>query len=195
MVFRSLRPLKIADADGSEEYTMLQFTRFLELLDQLGQRGVHFKIRHCAASAAVLNYPCTHLDMVRPGIALYGHYPAPSCEGLDGPGMRPVMSLKCRVASVKRVRAGTPVSYADGLPRICSDRLEVWLGGRRVPVVGRICMDLCMADVTGLPQVRPGDVAEIYGAHIPIEEAAAEAGTIQYELLTAVSHRVPRVYE
>lgn len=203
-----------ADADGSEEYTMLQFTRFLELLDQLGQRGVHFKIRHCAASAAVLNYPCTHLDMVRPGIALYGHYPAPSCEGLDGPGMRPVMSLKCRVASVKRVRAGTPVNYgcthtmerdailavltagyADGLPRICSDRLEVWLGGRRVPVVGRICMDLCMADVTGLPQVRPGDVAEIYGAHIPIEEAAAEAGTIQYELLTAVSHRVPRVYE
>ena len=201
-----------ANADADEAYTMLQFTRFLELLDRLEGRGLTFQIRHCAASAAVLKYPCTHLDMVRPGVALYGHYPDPSCEGLDGPGLRPVMTLKTRVASVKRVPAGTPVSYgcthvlerdtrlaaltigyADGLPRLCSDRLEVWLGGRRAPVVGRICMDMCMVDATGL-DVRPGDEAEVFGGHLPIEEAAALAGTIQYELLCAVSPRVPREY-
>ena len=201
-----------ANADADEAYTMLQFTRFLELLDRLEGRGLTFQIRHCAASAAVLKYPCTHLDMVRPGVALYGHYPDPSCEGLDGPGLRPVMTLKTRVASVKRVPAGTPVSYgcthvlerdtrlaaltigyADGLPRLCSDRLEVWLGGRRVPVVGRICMDMCMVDATGL-DVRPGDEAEVFGGHLAIEEAAALAGTIQYELLCAVSPRVPREY-
>ena len=201
-----------ANADADEEYTMTQLTRFLDLLAQLESRGLAFPIRHCAASAAMLKYPCTHLDMVRPGIALYGHYPDPSCEGLDGPGLAPVMTLKTRVASVKDVPAGTPVSYgcthvlerdtrlaaltagyADGLPRVCSDRLEVWLQGRRVPVAGRICMDMCMADVTGL-DVRPGDEVEIFGRHLPVEEVAALAGTIQYELLCAVSPRVPREY-
>ena len=201
-------------ADGSEEYTMLQFTRFLELLARLEERGITFKIRHCAASAAVLNYPCTYLDMVRPGIAFYGHYPDPSCEGLDGPGLEPLMTLKTRVASVKTLPAGTAVSYGrthtldretrlavlnvgygDGLPRACSDRLKVWVGGGYASVVGRICMDLCMVDVTDLPDVKPGDVAELYGPHVPVEAAAALAGTIQYELLCNVAKRVPRLYE
>lgn len=201
-----------ANADGDEDYTMLQFTRFLDLLEALEGRGITFAIRHCAASAAALKFPCTHLDMVRPGIALYGHYPDPSCEGLDGPGLRPVMTLKTRVASVKAVPAGTPVSYgcthvldretklaaltigyADGLPRLCSDKLEVLIGGQRAPVVGRICMDMCMADVTGL-DVAPGDEVEVFGEHLPIEDVAALAGTIQYELLCAVSPRVHRAY-
>ena len=201
-----------ANADGDEDYTMLQFTRFLDLLEALKERGITFAIRHCAASAAALKFPCTHLDMVRPGIALYGHYPDPSCEGLDGPGLRPVMTLKTRVASVKTVPAGTPVSYgcthvldretklaaltigyADGLPRLCSDKLEVLIGGQRAPVVGRICMDMCMADVTGL-DVAPGDEVEVFGEHLPIEDVAALAGSIQYELLCAVSPRVHRAY-
>ena len=201
-----------ANADGDEDYTMLQFTRFLDLLEALKNQGITFSIRHCAASAAVLNFPCTYLDMVRPGIALYGHYPDPSCEGLDGPGLRPVMTLKTRVASVKTVPAGTPVSYgcthvldretklaaltigyADGLPRLCSDRLEVLIHGQKAPIVGRICMDMCMADVTGL-EVAPGDEVEVFGKHLPIEDLAALAGTIQYELLCAVSPRVHRAY-
>ena len=202
-----------ANADGDEDYTMLQFTRFLDLLDTLKARGVTFAIRHCAASAAALRYPCTYLDMVRPGIALYGHYPDPSCEGLDGPGLRPVMTLKTRVASVKTVPAGTPVSYgcthvlerettlaaltigyADGLPRLSSDRWQVELRGHRVPIVGRVCMDMCMVDVTGL-DVAPGDEAEVFGEKVPVEDLAALAGTIQYELLCAVSPRVRRIYE
>ena len=100
-----------ANADGDEGYTMRQLTRFLDVVDKLRARGVEFKIRHCAASAAVLNYPCTHLDMVRPGIALYGHYPDPSCQGLDGPGLLPVMTLKTRVVAVRELPAGTCVSY------------------------------------------------------------------------------------
>jgi alanine racemase len=200
-------------ADGSEEYTMLQFTRFLDLLKGLEERGASFEIRHCAASAAVLNYPCSYLDMVRPGIAFYGHYPDPSCQGLDGPGLEPLMTLKTRVVSVKTLPAGTAVSYGrthtldretrlavlgigygDGLPRACSDRLRVWVGGGYATVVGRICMDLCMVDVTDLPNVKSGDVAEIYGPHVPVEDAAELAGTIQYELLCNVSRRVSRVY-
>lgn len=200
-------------ADGSEEYTMLQFTRFLDLLGRLEERGVTFEIRHCAASAAVLNYPCTYLDMVRPGIAFYGHYPDPSCEGLDGPGLEPLMTFKTRVASVKVLPAGTAVSYGrthtldretrlavlsvgygDGLPRSCSDKLRVWVGGGCATVVGRVCMDLCMVDVTDLPGVGPGDEVEIYGPHVPVEDAAALAGTIQYELLCDVNKRVPRLY-
>ncbi len=200
-------------ADGSEEYTMLQFTRFLDLLTVLEGKGITFKIRHCAASAAVLNYPCTYLDMVRPGIAFYGHYPDPSCQGLDGSGLTPLMTLKARVASVKSLPAGTAVSYGrtrvleresrlavlsigygDGLPRVCSDRLRVWVGGGYATVVGRICMDLCMVDVTDLPGVKPGDEAELYGPHVPVEDAAELAETIQYELLCNVSKRIPRIY-
>lgn len=202
-----------ANADGSEEYTMLQLTRFLELLDRLEERGVKIPIRHCAASAAVLYYPCTHLDMVRPGIALYGHYPDPSLEELDDGALLPLMTLKTRVISVKNVPAGTPVSYGcthtlnrptrlaalaigygDGLPRLCSDKLKVWVRGAYAPVVGRICMDQCMVDVTDIEGVTVGDEVEVYGSHVPVENAASLANTIQYELLCNVSGRVPWVY-
>lgn len=206
-----------SDSDGSEEYTMLQFSRFLNVLDRLKARGITFALRHCANSGAVLNYPCTYLDMVRPGLALYGHYPDPSCEGLDGPGLRPVMELRSRIAAIRALSAGTcvsygrtftlsrdsalavvPVGYADGLPRRCSNTLEFLIRGKRARVVGRVCMDMCMVDVTDIPGVIPGDVATIYGRDgedaVSVEDAAALAGTVQYELLCAISERVPRVY-
>ncbi len=205
-----------AHADGDEAYTMLQFTRFLDVLDELkGRYGRSFEIRHCAASAAVLNYPCTHMDMVRPGIALYGHYPDPSCEGLDGPGLRPVMSLYSRVAAVRSFPGGTPVSYgctaslggeggrlavlpigyADGLHRALSNESGVWLDGECRRIIGRVCMDMCMIGLSPSAQVRPGDVAEVFGGHLPIERHARAAGTIQYELLCSVAPRVPRIYK
>lgn len=200
-----------SDADGSAAYTMDQFTRFLNLLDALKQRGVSFAIRHCAASAAVLHYPCTHLDMVRPGIALYGHFPAPGMEPLCP--LLPVMTFKTRVAAVRDLPEGAavsygrthllarnsrlavlPVGYGDGLPRLLSNQGAVLIRGQRAPIVGRVCMDLCMADVTDIPGVAVGDVAVLYGDALPVEESASHAGTIQYELLCAVSSRVPRVY-
>ena len=204
-----------ANADADEEYTMLQFTRFLDVLEELEEKYHRcFAIRHCAASAAVLHYPCTHLDMVRPGIALYGHYPDPSCQGLDGPGLLPVMALKTRVAAVRDLPANTPVSYgctarfgvgggrvavlpvgyADGLHRVLSNEGSVWLAGQPRPIMGRVCMDMCMVGLDGSAQVTPGDEAEIFGPHLPAERQAQLAGTIQYELLCAVSPRVPRVY-
>lgn len=202
-----------SDADGSEEYTMGQFTDFLELRDALVEHGVTFKINHCAASAAMLHYPCTHLDMVRPGIALYGHYPDEDAVGLDGPGLIPVMSLKTRVAAVRELPGGSsisygrthvlsrpsrlavlPMGYADGLHRGLSNRMEVLFPAGRAPIVGRICMDLCMADVTDLPGVQPGDVAEVFGKELPLEDKSDTLGTISYELLTAVAPRVKRLY-
>lgn len=202
-----------SDADGSEEYTMAQFTDFLDLRAALAEAGTTFKIHHCAASAAMLHYPCTHLDMVRPGIALYGHYPDEDSVGLDGPGLVPVMTLKTRVAAVRELSAGSsisygrthvlsrpsrlavlPIGYADGLRRGLSGRMEVLFPEGPAPIVGRICMDLCMADVTDLPEVKPGDVAEVFGQSLPLEDKSDALGTISYELLTAVAPRVPRVY-
>lgn len=205
-----------ADADGDEEYTMLQFTRFLDLLDELREKyGRTFEIRHCAASAAVLQYPCTHLDMVRPGIALYGHYPDPSCEGLDGPGLKPVMSLYSRVAAVRDFPPDTPVSYgctasfdrtggrtavlpvgyADGLHRALSNGGTVWLDDHFRPIMGRVCMDMCMIRLEEGDRTKAGDVAEVFGPHLPVEHHAELAGTISYELLCAVAPRVPRIYK
>ena len=202
-----------ADATGSEEYTMHQFTRFLDVKAALEERGITFKICHCAASGAVLNYPCTYLDMVRPGILLYGYYPAPELEGLDGPGLLPVLTLKSRVAAVREVPADTfvsygrtvklerdsrlavlPIGYGDGFSRSFSDRMEVLLHGQRCKVVGRVCMDMCMVDVTDVPQVHAGDVAVIYGREGLLDQGAELAGTIPYELLCNVNPRVPRVY-
>ena len=207
----------VSDEEGedSEGYTMLQFTRFLDVLDQLkSAHGLEFELRHCANSGAVLNYPCTHLDMVRPGIALYGHYPAPSCEGLDGPGLRAVMSLYSRVAAIRDLPADTPVSYgrtaefggkggriailpigyADGFHRMLSNKSSVWLDGECRPIMGRVCMDMCMIGLDKAADVRPGDVAEVFGEHLPVERHAKTAGTISYELLCAVASRVPRLY-
>ena len=200
-----------SDADGCEAYTMRQFTRFLDLLDKLSARGVTFEIRHCAASAAMLNYPCTHLDMVRPGIALYGHYPAPGMEYTCP--LLPVMTLKTRVAAVRDLPAGTcvsygrtatlardsrlavlPVGYGDGYFRLFSNGQPVAIRGKKAPVVGRVCMDLTMVDVSDIPGVVPGDEAVLYGDAAPVEDGADRAGTIQYELLCDVSPRVPRVY-
>lgn len=202
-----------ADADGSEEYTMAQFTDFLDLRDALKTRGRSFAINHCAASASMLHYPCTHLDMVRPGIALYGHYPDEGAVGLDGPGLVPVMTLKTRVAAVRELPAGAsvsygrtrtlgrasrlavlPIGYADGLHRGLSNRMEVLFPQGRAPVLGRVCMDLCMADVTDLEGIYPGDVAEVFGQALALEDKADMLGTISYELLTSVAPRVPRVY-
>ena len=204
-----------ANADGDEDYTMLQFTRFLDTVAELEKSyGITFKIRHCAASAAVLNYPCTHMDMIRPGIALYGHYPDPSCEGLDGVGLLPVMTLKSRVSAVRELPEDTPVSYgctarfgagggkvavvpigyADGLHRALSNEGSFWLGGQPRPIMGRVCMDMCMVGLDDAATVKTGDVAEVFGVNLPVERHAELAGTVQYELLCAVSPRVPRIY-
>ena len=200
----------VSDENG-DPYTQLQFSRFTHAIERMEQAtGHHFAIRHCANSGAVINYPEMHLDMVRPGLLLYGVFPAKETAGLD---LRPAMSLYSRVSDVTHHHKGDtisygrtftcprdmrlavlPVGYADGLLRSLSGKGDVLLHGQRAPQVGRICMDMCMVDVTDIPEVQPGDVATIFGRVLSVAEQADKAGTIPYELLCAMSQRVQRVY-
>ena len=201
-----------SDADGSEEYSMEQFSRFLAARDALAERGHTVPLVHCAASAATLRFPCTHMDMVRPGIALYGYYPDESLDGFVDDGLRPVMSVKSRIVAVRDLPKGTcvsygrtavlerdsklavlPIGYGDGLPRLLSNKMSFLIHGVPCPIVGRVCMDMCMVDVTDLPGVVPGDVATIYGGDLA-EKAAKLTGTIVYELMCDLTPRVPRIY-
>ncbi len=201
-----------ANADGSEAYTKNQCARIHDVFGELWERGLHqFKIYHCAASAAVLNYSWTkvYMNMIRPGIALYGYVPDPS---VGDPGLKPVMMVKSRIAAVRALPAGAkisygctatlerdskiavlPMGYGDGYPRSLSNKMDVLIQGVPCPIVGRICMDMCMVDVTGLPEVRAGDIAVVYGPGLT-QRAAQLAGTIPYELLCQLTPRVPRLY-
>ena len=200
-----------SSADSADlSYTEQQMERFLHIIAQAERYGVSFKYCHCANSAAVLHYrKACALDLVRPGILLYGLYTDPRHEDLD---LRPVMSLFSRVCDVRTIRAGEsisygrtftapadmrvavlPIGYADGLRRSLSNLYEVLLCGKRVPIIGRICMDMCMVDARAVPNVQIGDVAEVFGAHVSVDEMAEQLDTISYELCTGITKRVPRV--
>ena len=201
-----------SDADGSEAYTEDQLHRFQDARTTLAQRGVTFPLYHCGASAATLRYACTHMDMIRPGIALYGYSPAPDMPLPRGLELRPVMTVKSRVAVVRDLPAGScisygrtatlardsrlavvPIGYGDGFPRLLSNRMDLIVRGVPCPIVGRICMDMCMVDVTDVPDVQTGDEVLVYGPG-QAERAAQTMGTIVYELLCDLTPRVPRVY-
>ncbi len=201
----------VADEEGEENvaFTRTQHERFLRMIDAAEARsGFHFRLRHCCNAGGIVCYPEWAGDMVRCGIILYG-----SGELAERMGMEPVMSLKTRVATVRDLAPGTsvsygrtyfteresriavlPIGYADGLHRTLSNRMEVLTPYGRAKQVGRICMDMCMIDVTDLPEVKSGDEVEIFGKNVLCAEDAAACDTIPYELLCAVSKRVPRHY-
>ncbi len=202
----------VSDEPGedSEAYTRAQFALFLRVIAAAEERGgVRFAIRHCANSGAVVHYPEMLLDMARPGLLLYGYG-----DDTGTLGLRPCMRLVTRITTIKHYDAGTPVSYgrrfttvgptrmavlgigyADGLPRLCSNRCSFAVAGGRAPQRGSICMDMCMADVSDIPEAAVDSEVEIFGERCSLEELAAAAQTIPYELLCAVSKRVPRVYK
>ena len=196
------------DDPGSEAYTREQFNVFTRVLDALAARGRTFAIRHCANSGALARYPEMYLDMVRPGIALYG-------AGADAQrlGLEPVMTLKSSISTIKIFDPGTdisygrtfrtagktrigvlPIGYADGFFRGLSNRMSVVTDAGKAPLRGRICMDMSMVDLTDLPAVKVGDEVEIFGRRQKVDDLAAVLNTIPYELICAVSKRVPRVY-
>ena len=196
------------DDSDSEGYTRDQFALFMRVLEALAEKGRTFPIRHCANSGALARYPEMYLDMVRPGIALYGV--GADAERLD---LRPVMTLKSSVSTIKifdpdtdisygrtyrtegKARIGVlPIGYADGLFRGLSNRLSVVTDQGPAPIRGRICMDMTMVDLTGLPDVKVGSEVEIFGRRQSVDRLAEILNTISYELLCAVSKRVPRVY-
>lgn len=204
-----------ADCADGELFTRLQYDLFLSACDRLAARGIYFEIRHCSNSAGILSYREMNFDMVRAGIILYGLYPSSAVE--RPVKLLPVMELKTVISMLKTVPAGTPVSYgrtftaehemriatvpigyADGYPRRLSNKMSMLVNGHRAPVIGNVCMDQTMLDVTGIDNVSEGKQITVFGkdggAYISVDELAEKAGLINYEVLCSLSRRVPRVY-
>ena len=195
--------------EDSAAYTHEQLALFRRVIDAVEtQRGEQFALHHCANTGATATLADAYMDMVRPGLLLYG------CgEFAQELGLQPVMTLKTTVSTVKTYDAGTDVSYgrlyttaattrmgvlpygyADGFQRSLSGKCELVTDYGKAPQRGRICMDMCMIDLTDLPRVDVGDEVEIFGKRSSVNDLAALAGTIPYELTCAVSKRVPRIY-
>ncbi|MCR5324928.1 MAG: alanine racemase [Lachnospiraceae bacterium] len=201
----------VSDEPGEEceKYTKHQFELFISVIDEVQKKtGKTFKLRHCANTGAVARYPKTYLDMVRPGLLLYGYG-----EFAKELGLKPVMTLKTVISTIKTYPAGTSISYggifkterttrvgvlpygyADGFFRSLSNKCSLMTSAGPARQLGKICMDMCMIDVTEMQGVGVGSEIEVFGPNNPIEELSQIAGTIPYELTCAVSKRVPRSY-
>lgn len=190
-----------------------QLEQFKLALAKVASAGVHIAIRHIANSAAILELPEAHFDMVRAGIILYGLWPSGEVEHVIP--LKQVLKLCAKVVYMKELhigesisygwtftaeresRIGTlPLGYADGYTRLFSGKAQVSFNGKRAPIAGRICMDQCMVDLTDIPEIQQGDTVVLYGSEeLTTDEAAGWLGTINYELPCMLSERVPRVYK
>lgn len=202
----------VSDRNQSQEdgFTDAQYNRFCKAVEFLKQSGLSPEFCHCCNSAALCQDPKKHLDMCRAGIILYGLTPSADLE-LPQPFI-PVMNFKSIVSFVKQIHKGDTVSYgrtfkaektmtvatvsagyADGYPRLLSNKGYVLINGHRANIVGRICMDQFCVDVTDIPNVKCGDEVLLWGRELPVEELANAVGTINYELVCGVSSRVNRI--
>ncbi|MEG1275406.1 MAG: alanine racemase, partial [Ruthenibacterium sp.] len=204
----------VADSvEGDDKkYTEYQHGLVLQTVEALVAKGVAFSVVHCCNSAGTFAWPDYHHGLVRAGIILYGENPS---HDVTLEGLRPALRLKAAVSHVKNVAEGdyesygrtfcaqkpmrvatVAVGYADGYPRLLSNRGTLSLHGKPARVLGRVCMDQLMVDVTNIPETQPGDTAIVYGggASDSVTHLADMTGTINYEILCAISRRVPRVY-
>ncbi len=206
-----------ARADETDKiYADRQFRRYMDFHRQLQDWGVSIPVCHCSNSAGIIDMPYANLDVVRAGITIYGIYPSNEVQKEKVP-LKPVMSWKSGVAFVKEVEAGEqisyggtfvtpkkmkiatiPTGYADGYPRMLSGKASVLIHGKRAQILGRVCMDQFMADVTDIPDVSRGDEVTLLGRdqeeEITVEELSDLCGRFPYEFVCCVSKRVPRVY-
>lgn len=207
-----------ADADGPDpEFTGQQFARFSSCIAALEASGLKIPLKHCCNSAAAMHFPQMHLDMIRVGIALYGLYPSERLRTPDYP-LRQAMQLKTKISAIhhlgqgetvgygrtytapsERVTATIPIGYADGLSRALSNQGFALVRQQRVQIIGRICMDQAMLDVTAVDGVQPGDEVTLFGGAteqdlISIDEVAAVMNTVNYEVVCLIGQRVPRIY-
>ena len=220
---KTLKALKIegvfshfSHAESVEgSYTRQQLRTFQGIVERLRAEGIFPSLVHLANSAATITLPQAYFDMVRPGLMLYGIYPSPAMASQIC--LKPVLSWKTRILQLKKVPAGSsisygqtfvtkresfiatlPIGYADGYPRLLSNRGEVLVTGKRAPVAGRVCMDLTMIDVTDIGKIQQGDEVVLLGrqgdAEISADDMAAWADTISYEILTSIGARVPRIH-
>lgn len=200
------------EGEAGREFTKRQLSLFVRLTDLLAADGLIFALRHAANSAAIACYPEASLDMVRAGLVLYGM--APSRE-VSSDGLLPALELKTVISHIKTIGAGEsvsygrsfvadrdmrvatlPIGYADGLWRAAgAEGHGVYWRGSFAPIIGRICMDQCMIDISALPEAKEGDAVTVYGgAGESVVTLAEKLGTIPYEILCALGERIPRVY-
>ncbi len=204
--------MHFATADHADKrFAEEQFRRLNRFIDDCAALGVEFENVTCANSAAVLEMPHTAKTEMRVGIALYGYLP--SADVVTSAKLLPALTWKSHIAFIKEIEAGDsvgygrtyiadsrrriatiPVGYADGYPRLLSNKGRVRIGDRFAPIVGRVCMDMFMVDVTDLPDVRDGDEVILLGDGVSADDLAELTGTISYEILCDISKRVPRVY-
>jgi len=202
-----------ADADNQDNsFTYIQMQRFELALSDFSHASIIPKYRHIANSAGLFLFPQARFDMVRPGILLYGLRFAPNLQ--LPPGFEPALSLTTRIMHIRDVPAGEsvsysrtfiaprrsriallPIGYADGYPRALSNRASVMVHGVRAPVVGRVCMDMTMIDITDIPNAHAGDEVLLFGgSQLPISEISGLLSTIDYEVVCMLSKRVPRIH-
>ena len=197
------------DSIRCREFTKLQHERFVHMITEVESRAdMRFRLHHCCNAGGVAYFPEYAWDMVRPGILLYG-----SGDMAGEMGLKPVMTVKTAIGPVKTFEAGAsisygqtyfttghqrigvvPIGYADGLFRLNSNQWKMLTRDGLAPIRGRICMDMCMIDRTDLPNIGTGDVVEVFGEHNLVNDMAKQVQTIPYELLCAISKRVPRLY-
>lgn len=207
----------VADSiDGADEnFTRTQFERFTSMLTTLQGVGIKPEIRHCCNSGASILYPEYAMDMIRPGIATYGVLPSGDLRGRIN--LKPVMSLRSTIFQIRDFEPNITVSYgrtyttrdperiavvgigyADGLSRSFSNNISFLLHGKRVPQVGRICMDMCMIDISKVPEAQVNDVVTVFGEdggdEIEVESLSNRLNTIPYEILCGINKRIPRIY-
>ena len=196
-------------------FTRTQFERFTTMLEAMKAVGVEPELRHCCNSGASILYPEYALDMIRPGIATYGILPSQDLRGMID--LRPVMQLRTTIFQIRDFNENITVSYgrtytteepskiavvgigyADGLSRGFSNNISFLLHGKRVPQIGRICMDMCMVDISKVPDAKVGDVVTVFGHDggdcIEVDSLARRMGTIPYEVLCGINKRIPRIY-
>lgn len=204
-----------ASADDNRDFTFLQFKRYQKVLAELQKNNIEVPFRHVANSASVLAYPELYLDGARPGLIIYGLYPAISMRRKAK--LMEAMSLKSRVIYLKHALSGRTISYGrtyttnrnttiatisagyrNGYPRLLSNQGEVLIHGKRAPIIGRICMDQFMVDVTKISDVKLGDEVVLFGKqrnnYIGIDEVAKKAATISYEIVCSVGRLNKRIY-
>ena len=207
-----------ATADEKDKkYTELQIERFKKFNSWLEDLGVYIPFKHVSNSAAIIDLPDLEYEGVRAGIMMYGYYPSTEVN-MEEVNLIPVLTLKARIIHLKTLNKGEgisygktyitdrvskiatlPIGYADGLSRLQAGKGKVIIGGKIVPIVGRICMDQCMVDVTEVPDVKIGDEviligSDDYGNKITADDLANHIGTISYEILCDISKRIPRIY-
>jgi alanine racemase len=201
-----------SSADSDEKYTLNQISQFEDVLSKIKKNNIDIKYIHACNSAGILNFPAAHYNLVRPGIMIYGYYPDVSVK--DKISLKPCMVLESKIVFLKEVEEGIyisynktfktkrksiiatiPIGYGDGLPRMLSNKGFVVIKNEKVPIIGNVCMDALMVDVTDLRDIKTGDNVYIFdNVNITVEDIAKECNTINYEIISTLGVRIPKVY-